>query len=57
MPRKAGANRLDQATIKKLAVDEGKKATEISQVLNIELDVVKSFMPKKTAKPAATSKE
>ena len=57
---KVGANKTDQAKIRKMAlgikgtneVDEVKpmSAASISKRLGIELDVVKSFMPKKEKK-------
>jgi len=42
---KAGANRTDQNTIIRLH-NEGESAEDISHRLQIEVDVVKSFIPK-----------
>jgi hypothetical protein len=43
---KTGANKSDAVKIKKMA-ENGDDADYISHALQIELDVVKSFMPKK----------
>jgi len=46
---KAGVNNTDRIAIAKLA-GAGKSAKEISEDMQINMDVIESFMPKKTRK-------
>jgi hypothetical protein len=46
---KVGPNKMDQGRIKTMAAD-GASASDISQKLKINLDSVKSWMPKKKKK-------
>jgi len=48
---KTGCNKVDQMAISKMSAD-GATANEISKRLKINLDSVKSFMPKKKKKAA-----
>lgn len=59
--KKSGANKLDQAYIKRRA-KEGASAEEISREVKVKLAVVKSFMayyknPPKTAKKTVEKKD
>ena len=44
MALKEGANRLDQAKIKRMALQEKVKPEDIAAVLGIKLDVVNTFI-------------
>jgi hypothetical protein len=46
---KTGCNKLDQMKIAKMSAD-GKTASEISKFIKVNIDSVKSFMPKKKKK-------